>query len=108
MSPLSTGRGVRATVDRRVHPRRGEVISVREFANDQRQAGANPTVAIERRGFRAGRIDAVGSTEDGFRRWCTTAVESRRTSNDHGSTLRRRVLRRYRYRSGTQVSKGSR
>lgn len=108
MFSLTTGRSVGATIDRRVHSRRGEIVSMRELANDQRQAGANSTVATERRGFRAGRFDAAGSTKDGVRRWCSTAVESRRVGDDHGSTLRRRVLRRYRYRSGAQVSERSR
>ena len=62
---------------------------MRQLTDDQRQASADSTVAIERRGLCAGRLDAPGPAKNGVRWWCTAATESRRAGNDHGPALRR-------------------
>jgi len=41
------GRGFGATVDRCLHPRRGQALPLRELAHDQGQARADPTLAAQ-------------------------------------------------------------
>lgn len=56
---LILGRRLGTAVDRCLHPRRRQALSLRELADDQRQTGTNKTMAAERRGLCFGRLNAA-------------------------------------------------
>lgn len=101
------GRKFGAAVDWRVHSGRWQTLPLREFTNNQGQASADSTLALERRRLCTWRFNATRSTKNSFRWWGTATFESCWTRHDHGSIVRWSLLRRDRYRSRIKVSQRS-
>ena len=67
-----------------MHPGRGQALPLRQLADDQGQAGADPAVEAVGRGLRAGRQPAARPPQDRLRGRRAQAAQGRRARYDHG------------------------